>query len=117
MKYLVPGLCRSSTILLPIEALLGLPHTPTVIISTAQSTRNTTFKMFYAWLLFAGYYVTTSILTGWVLSASLGTQNIVAAIAFLAVLQLLRAVPGLPSTAVRYLNYHVMLTGYRLNYL
>lgn len=73
--------------------------------------------MFYAWSLFAGYYAATAALTGWGLWALLGPQNVIKAVSVFLGLQLLRAVPGSPAKAVHFINYHVLLTGYRLNYL
>lgn len=78
--------------------------------------------MFYAWVLYAGYYAATTACTLLVLVQAAGTEHLAAACGVFAGIQVVRVLPswgivGLPGDLVRWLNYHVMLTGYRLNYL
>lgn len=78
--------------------------------------------MLYAWTFFGVYYAATSLFTLWVLAAGLGAANLGMAILLAAGLQLSRALPsygvlGLPGEAVRWLNYNVVLTAYRMNHL
>lgn len=73
--------------------------------------------MFKAWLLFAGYHSLICVFAGWTLCELLGARNVLGAIAATLGLQLLHLVPAFPSRIVRELNYNVMLTFYRFNYL
>ena len=78
--------------------------------------------MMYAWILYGVYYAATALLTLWALAAGLGTKNLVVVVSVAACLQILRVFPsggvlGLPGETVRWLNYNVVLTLYRMNYL
>ena len=78
--------------------------------------------MLYAWIFYGVYYAATALLTLWALVAGLGTTNLVVVVGVAAGLQILRILPsggvlGLPGEAVRWLNYNVVLTLYRMNYL
>lgn len=78
--------------------------------------------MLYAWIFYGVYYAATSLLTLWALAVGLGAENLGMAILCAAGLQLFRALPsggifGTPGEVIRWLNYYVVLTAYRMNYL
>lgn len=78
--------------------------------------------MLYAWVLYGVYYGGTTIFTLWVLTKGLGAETLAVIMCAAAGSQIFRAVPsgglvGLPGDAVRCLNYHAILTLYRMNYL
>eukprot|EP00903_Cladosiphon_okamuranus_P014333 g13311.t1 len=78
--------------------------------------------MLYAWVFYAVYYAGTSACTLWALTKGLGVGNLGIGICAAAGAQLFRLVPsggllGLPGDTVRWFNYHVVLSAYRLNYL
>lgn len=78
--------------------------------------------MLYAWVLYGIYYAGTSACTLWALAKGLGPETLGVVICAAAAVQIFRVLPsgsliGLPGDAVRWLNYHVCLTVYRMNYL
>eukprot|EP00752_Nemacystus_decipiens_P017245 g15449.t1 len=114
MEFLLGALCRFWTSVSPVH--LAFRHHSVYYVTGNEP------QMRHAWVLFGVYYATTSARILWALTEALGTDNLVIVVCAAGGFQLFRALPsegliGLPGEAVRWLNYHVLLTAYRMNYL
>lgn len=78
--------------------------------------------MLYAWLFYAFCYAATSFGTLWAIAVGVGIDRLAVIACAVVGLQAFRILPcggllGLPGQALRWLNYYLVLTAYRLNYL
>lgn len=78
--------------------------------------------MLYAWLFYGLFYAATSCCTLWAMTVGVGSARLAIITCTVAGLQVFRLLPsggllGLLAEAVRWLNYYLVLTAYRMNYL
>lgn len=99
------------------------PPPPRLLLPVPQrQDASVSIIMLYAWLLFAFFYAATSLCTLWAITAGVGSERLAMITCIVAGLQVFRILPsggflGLPGEAVRWLNYYLVLTAYRMNYL